>query len=104
MTCYYPENAFQKEPLVGQQSVQQLREAERVLSEFSASLSNYASLLDQLTDRVAALCVPVAENPQKSSSAPEPYMSPIGNEISSRIASFDALNRRLDQLTRSLTF
>lgn len=102
---FYSENQMQqKEGLVGQHMPQQLREAEKILSEFSSSLSNYASLLDQLTDRVTVLCVPQTENPQKITNVPQPLMSPIGIELSSRIAGFDELNQRLEQLLRSLTF
>lgn len=110
----YGENmAAPRGPLVGQQaaqqssqqSSQQIREAEKILSEFSSSLSNYANLLDQLTDRMAALCAQPVGNPQKDSTvSPDPYMSPIGTELSSRIADFDELNRRLGQLLISLTF
>lgn len=100
---YYPENAaYLKEAF---QSAQQIREAEKILSEFSSSISNYASLLDQLTDRMAALCVQPAGNPQKDSTvSTDPCMSLIGVELRSRIAGFDELNRRLGQLLHSLTF
>lgn len=103
--AFYSENQMQqKEGLVGQQMSQQLREAEKILSGFSSSLSNYACLLEQLADRVTVLCVPQTESPQKNTSVPEPCMSPIGTELSSRIADFDELNRRLGQLLHNLTF